>query len=189
MPMHCRQQKDKPVLLRELIHSAVEMRLKFAGGGQILRGRSRQRLRPKGFAHFAALRRTRSVNGKPKRDPHKPCAKSRAIAQSLEAPVRTQQRFLRDVFGIRAVAQHSSRDAICQWPAFREPLLEFAPKNGCSRFLRELLLNATAWLDQNQLLHWVFYASRERSPSPYTRQTPRQVVWFIIDHYVRLFNQ
>jgi len=68
------------------------MRLKFARGSQVFCRRPRRRLRPKRFANFAAFRRAYSVDRKSKRDAYQPTAKSRAVAQTLKAPVRAQQR-------------------------------------------------------------------------------------------------
>ena len=178
MPLHRREQKHKPAFLRKLIHGAVEMLLKFTSGGQVFCRSAPCRLRPKRFANFSALRGARSIDRETKRDTHQPGTKSPTVAQTFEPPVRTQKRFLRHVFRIRAVAQHATRNAIRQRPAFRKPLLELAAYSRLGGFLREFLFGGTPWLDQNQLLHSVFYASRRRSPSPYTCQTAQQVIWF-----------
>src|SRR5579859_183222 len=154
------------------------MRLKFTRGRNVLCRSSRGRLRPQRLAHLAAFRRTRPINCEPECDAHEPRAKPPAVAQPFEPAVRAQQRFLRDVFRIRAIAQHAACDAIRKRPAFCEPLLKFAAQRSLDRFAREFLFGGAAWLDQNQLLHWVTHASQNRSPSPYTCQTARQVNWF-----------
>jgi hypothetical protein len=151
--LHRREQKHEPVFFREFFHGAVEMRLKFARGRHVLCRRPRRRLRPKRFAHFAALRGTRSINRQTKRYAYEPGAEPRAITQAFKAPIRAKQRFLRHIFRICAVAQNTARDAKRQRPALREPLLKFTAESSRNRFLRELIFGGTAWLDQNQLLH------------------------------------
>ena len=186
--LHRREQKNHPVLLRQFLHRLFQMRLELARGRLVFRRRPRRRLRPERLAHFPPFRGSCAVNRETKCDAHEPATKARTIAQMLEKPVSAQPSFLGDVLRIRAVAQGAARDAVRQRAALREALLELLPFGGFGSFARQVRLpvlgdrdsaSAASWLDQNQLLHWVAYASRKRSPSPYTCQTARLGIWFI----------
>ena len=86
----------------------------------IFGGCSRRSLRPQRFALLAALAGANTIQRKPKTDAHQPGAKAIAIAQPVKAAVGANQRFLRDVFGVRIVAQHAASYAIGQRAALRE---------------------------------------------------------------------
>ena len=67
-----------------------------------------------GGALSVSFRRALTVEGHPPGHPHQPGAKTVAVAQLAEAPVRLRERFLRDVLGVLAVAKHAVGNAHCQ---------------------------------------------------------------------------
>jgi hypothetical protein len=165
----CKQQHETP-FGRQLCYGAIEMRLKFAGGGEIFGRVWRSLASPLRFALLAAIRRAGAIEREAKSNAHEPRAKAAAIAQVLEATIGAKQRFLRDVFGVGGIAQHAARDAEGERTALGKPLLEFAAECG-GRGGFSIGIGAagparsgcTGWLGQSQLLHG-YWMSRGGSP-------------------------
>src|ERR1700683_5202964 len=178
MAFHGGEQQDEAQLRRQLFDGAGEVGLKLAGGSEIFRRWVRHGLRPECFALLATFGRTRAIERQSERDANQPGAKTLTIAQAVEAAVGAQHSFLRDVFRVGGISQHAASNAERQRTAFGEALFEFATVGGAGRFACPFGFRRATWLDQDQLLHWLVCASRMRSPSPYTYQTPRCGNWF-----------
>src|SRR5579863_5476008 len=147
------------------------MRLKFAGGGEIL-GRVRRALaRPLRFALFAAIRRAGAIEREAKRDADEPGAETIAIAQAFETTIGAEQSFLRDVLGVGGIAQHAARDAEGERTALGKPLFEFEAEcggRGCFSVgigvAGPARSGCTGWLGQSQLLHGYWMSREARLP-------------------------
>jgi hypothetical protein len=136
------------------------------------------RSRPLIIAPFAPLQRTPAIQRDAKRDAHEPPTKPAALPQAIETAIRAQQRFLSNIFRIRAVPQNPVGDAVRQRATFREAGLKVAPRIGLRRLARRLFLCPAAWLDQNQLLHSFSCAGNPHPLSPYNYLTPWVAIWF-----------
>src|SRR5882724_3617522 len=106
------------------------MRLELVRSGKVFSVRGRRltlRLRPGGIAQLAAFPGAQTIERHPERDSNEPRTEPRAIAQTIEPPIRAQQGFLGDVFGIRSVPQDAASHAIRKRAALGKAFFELAP--------------------------------------------------------------
>ena len=121
---------------------------------------------------IAAFPGTQPVQRQPERDSNQPCTEPRAIAQTIESPIRAEHGFLSYILGIGGVAQDAASHAIRKWAALAKPLLELAPRVSPGRLVLQLIPDRATWLDQNQLLHWLSVRASNARSLPTTNQTP-----------------
>ena len=120
------------------------------------------------IAQFAAFPGTQPVQRQAERDSNQPCTEPRAIAQTIESPIRAEHGFLSYILGIGGVAQDAASHAIGERAAVGEMFFELAPSVSLGCLVFQLIPDRATWLDQNQLLHLLSCAGFERPPSPYT---------------------
>ena len=97
-----------------------------------------RRLRPEHVAQLAALGRAQAVQREAKRNANEPAAEAVAIPEAIEAAIRAQERFLRNILGIGGIAENAARHAIGKWTALSEPCFELASCLGLGSLARRL---------------------------------------------------
>src|SRR5216683_7422810 len=145
--------------------------MELVRSGKVFSVRGRRlmlRLSPCRIAQFAAFPGTQPVQRQAERDSNQPCTEPRAIAQTIESPIRAEHGFLSYILGIGGVAQDAASHAIRKWAALGKALLELAPRVSPGRLVLQLIPDRATWLDQNQLLHWLSCASLNCPRSPCT---------------------
>ena len=68
------------------------------------------RFSPQLITLLTSFRGAQPVEREPKRDTHQPAAEAIMIAEPVETLVSAEQRLLRNIFGIRSVAQYPARN-------------------------------------------------------------------------------